>query len=67
MFFCDFAGDVFWAEHSVDFRRHRHGLPGLIWRVSCVQTLSLKRKEFIEAAQVGGVSTASIQIRHIVP
>lgn len=23
---CDFAGDVFWAEHSVDFRRHRHGL-----------------------------------------
>lgn len=20
----------------VDFRRHRHGLPGLIWRVSCV-------------------------------
>lgn len=31
------------------------------------QTLSLKRKEFIEAAQVGGVSTASIVIRHIVP
>lgn len=31
------------------------------------QTLSLKRKEFIEAAQVGGVSTANIVIRHIVP
>ncbi len=27
----------------------------------------LKRKEFIEAAQVGGVSTASIVLRHIVP
>lgn len=31
------------------------------------RTLSLKRKEFIEAAQVGGVSTASIVLRHIVP
>lgn len=31
------------------------------------QTLSLKRKEFIEAAQVSGVSTAGIIIRHIVP
>ncbi|AJF73736.1 peptide ABC transporter permease [Raoultella ornithinolytica] len=31
------------------------------------QTLSLKRKEFIEAAQVGGVSTFSIVTRHIVP
>ena len=31
------------------------------------QTLSLKRKEFIEAAQVGGVSTFSIVVRHIVP
>ncbi|AXF75736.1 oligopeptide ABC transporter permease OppC [Erwinia tracheiphila] len=31
------------------------------------QTLSLKRKEFIEAAHVGGVSTSSIVIRHIVP
>ncbi|WP_017346291.1 oligopeptide ABC transporter permease OppC [Pantoea sp. A4] len=31
------------------------------------QTLSLKRKEFIEAAQVGGVSTFSIVLRHIVP
>ena len=31
------------------------------------QTLSLKRKEFIEAAQVGGVSTVRIVIRHIVP
>ncbi|HGL4320889.1 TPA: oligopeptide ABC transporter permease OppC [Citrobacter koseri] len=31
------------------------------------QTLSLKRKEFIEAAQVGGVSTVSIVVRHIVP
>ena len=30
------------------------------------QTLSLKRKEFIEAAQVGGVSTPGIVIRHIV-
>ncbi len=29
--------------------------------------LSLKRKEFIEAAQVGGVSTSGIVIRHIVP
>ncbi|MTD39551.1 oligopeptide ABC transporter permease OppC [Erwinia sp. CPCC 100877] len=31
------------------------------------QTLSLKRKEFIEAALVGGVSTAGIVMRHIVP
>lgn len=31
------------------------------------QTLSLKRKEFIEAAQVGGVSTFKIVVRHIVP
>ncbi|MEW5289201.1 MULTISPECIES: oligopeptide ABC transporter permease OppC [Erwinia] len=31
------------------------------------QTLSLKRKEFIEAAHVGGVSTVSIVLRHIVP
>ncbi|PIJ51656.1 peptide ABC transporter permease [Erwinia sp. OLTSP20] len=31
------------------------------------QTLSLKRKEFIEAAQVGGVSTSNIVLRHIVP
>ncbi len=31
------------------------------------QTLSLKRKEFIEAAQVGGVATGNIILRHIVP
>ncbi|CDL80668.1 oligopeptide ABC transporter permease OppC [Xenorhabdus szentirmaii] len=31
------------------------------------QTLSLKRKEFIEAALVGGVSTRYIVLRHIVP
>ncbi len=31
------------------------------------QTLSLKRREFIEAAQVSGVSTAKIIFRHIVP
>ncbi|CCG87402.1 oligopeptide ABC transporter permease OppC [Erwinia piriflorinigrans] len=31
------------------------------------QTLSLKRKEFIEAAEVGGVSTLNIVMRHIVP
>jgi len=31
------------------------------------QTLGLKRKEFIEAAQVGGVSTFKIVLRHIVP
>ena len=31
------------------------------------QTLSLKRKEFIEAAEVGGVSTMNIVLRHIVP
>jgi oligopeptide transport system permease protein len=31
------------------------------------QTLSLKRKEYIEAAQVGGVSTINIVLRHIVP
>ena len=31
------------------------------------QTLSLKRKEFIEAALVGGVSTRKIVTRHIVP
>ena len=31
------------------------------------QTLSLKRKEFIEAAHVGGVSNRNIVLRHIVP
>lgn len=31
------------------------------------QTLSLKRKEFVEAAQVGGASKAAIVFRHIVP
>jgi len=31
------------------------------------QTLSLKRKEFIEAALVSGVSTRNIVLRHIVP
>ena len=31
------------------------------------QTLSLKKREFIEAAQVSGVSTAKIIFRHIVP
>lgn len=31
------------------------------------QTLSLKRKEFIEAAEVGGVKTWKIIIRHIIP
>lgn len=31
------------------------------------QTLSIKRKEFIEAAQVGGVSGRHIVFRHIVP
>lgn len=31
------------------------------------QTLGLKRKEFIEAALVGGVSTRKIVLRHIVP
>jgi len=31
------------------------------------QTLSLKRREFIEAARAGGVSTANIIRRHIIP
>jgi oligopeptide transport system permease protein len=31
------------------------------------QTLSLKRREFVEAAQACGVSTARILVRHIVP
>ncbi|MDY4313805.1 oligopeptide ABC transporter permease OppC [Pectobacterium actinidiae] len=31
------------------------------------QTLSLKRKEFIEAAMVSGVSTRGIVLRHVVP
>lgn len=31
------------------------------------QTLSLKRKEFIEAARVCGVSMRNIVLRHIVP
>lgn len=31
------------------------------------QTLSLKNKEFIEAAHVGGVSNTSIIVRHIIP
>ena len=31
------------------------------------QTLSLKQREFIEAAQASGVSTARILLRHIVP
>jgi len=36
-------------------------------RIVLGQTLSLKRKEFIEAAHVGGVSTWKIVVRHIVP
>lgn len=31
------------------------------------QTLSLKRREFIEAAHVGGVSSSKIVTRHLVP
>ncbi len=31
------------------------------------ETLSLKRKEFIEAAKAGGMSTTAIIFRHIVP
>ncbi|TOM55575.1 peptide ABC transporter permease, partial [Vibrio parahaemolyticus] len=31
------------------------------------QTLSLKNREFIEAAKVAGVSTPSIIFRHVVP
>jgi oligopeptide transport system permease protein len=31
------------------------------------QTLSLKRKEFVEAAHVAGVSTPRLILRHIVP
>jgi oligopeptide transport system permease protein len=31
------------------------------------ETLSLKRKEFIEAAKAGGMSTPAIVLRHIVP
>ena len=31
------------------------------------QTLSLKRKEFVEAAEVSGVSNTAIVFRHIVP
>ncbi len=39
-----------------------------MWRGLCAgQTLSLKRKEFVEAAEVGGVSNTAIVFRHIVP
>lgn len=38
-----------------------------IARIVRGQTLSLKHKEFIEAAQVGGVSTWNIIRRHIIP
>ena len=31
------------------------------------ETLSLKRKEFIEAAKAGGMGTLAIILRHIVP
>src|SRR6185369_3429169 len=31
------------------------------------QTLSIKRREFIEAAHAGGVSTAKVIRRHIIP
>jgi oligopeptide transport system permease protein len=31
------------------------------------QTLALKRREFIEAARAGGLSTAAILLRHIIP
>jgi oligopeptide transport system permease protein len=31
------------------------------------QTLALKRREFIEAARAGGLSTAAIILRHIIP
>lgn len=58
---------TFWSEYPADLCRHRHGVWLDMARIVRGQTLSLKRKEFIEAAQVGGVSTASIVLRHIVP
>ena len=36
-------------------------------RIVRVQTMSLRRREFIEAAVAGGVSTPAILLRHIVP
>src|SRR3977135_2400018 len=36
-------------------------------RIVRVQTLSIKRREFVEAALAGGVSTAKIIRRHIIP
>lgn len=61
------ARHLLWPEHPADFRCHRYGLWLDMARIVRGQTLSLKRKEFIEAAQVGGVSTFSIVVRHIVP
>ncbi len=59
---------TFWAEHSVDFRRHRHVFR-LIWRVHVRgQTQVLNVKSSSKPRRWGGVSTASIiVIRHIVP
>lgn len=58
---------TFWSEYPADLV----AIGMVSWldmaRIVRGQTLSLKRKEFIEAAQVGGVSTASIVLRHIVP
>ncbi len=68
MFFVILLVTFFRSKHPADFRGDWHGFLGWIWLVLCVdKPLSLKRKEFIEAAQVGGVSTSGIVIRHIVP
>ena len=56
-------------QHRPDLRRDRGGGMAGPWRASCAaRRLSLKRKEFIEAARAGGVPIAvSIIRRHIVP
>lgn len=61
------AGDLLWSKYPADLRGDRDGVWLDMARIVRGKTLSLKRKEFIEAAQVGGVSTANIVVRHIVP
>lgn len=60
MFFVILLVTFFRSKHPADFRGDRHGFWLDMARIVRGQTLSLKRKEFIEAAQVGGVSTSAL-------
>ncbi len=66
MFFVIFAGDFFRSNILLIFVAIGM-VSGWIWLVLCVGKPESEAQEFIEAAQVGGVSTSGIVIRHIVP